>query len=159
MNAINKEVANTADREIVISRDLDFPRDLVWEAFTNPRHVPRWWGPNGFTTTTHEMDVKPGGVWRFIMHGPDGTNYPNKIVYTEIVPPARIAYEHSGDEDSDNHYFHVIATLEVVGGKTRLTMRLLFETAEACEKTKEFGAVEGGRQTLGRLADYLKKIA
>ena len=155
---MNNDTTGTSDREILISRILDFPRDLVWAAITDPRHVSHWWGPNGFTTTTHEMDVRPGGVWRFIMHGPDGTDYPNKIVYREIVKPEHIHYDHSGDDNEDDHQFQVTVTFEAIGGKTRLIMRSLFATVGECEKTKEFGAVEGSKQTLGRLADYLAKV-
>ena len=72
---------DTSNRELVMTRVLDAPRDLVYEAWTNPRHIAQWWGPKGFTNTIHEMEVKVGGVWRFIMHGPDGTDYPNKVVF------------------------------------------------------------------------------
>src|SRR6266852_4602923 len=78
------------DREIVITRLLDAPRELAFQAWTEPQHVAHWWGPNGFTNTIHEMDVRPGGVWRFIMHGPDGTDYKNEIVYVEVVKPERL---------------------------------------------------------------------
>lgn len=86
---VNTEWNNgdTADREIVISRLIHAPRELVFKVWTDPKHVAHWWGPNGFTNTIHEMDVRPGGVWRFIMHGPDGVDYPNKIVYKEVVKP------------------------------------------------------------------------
>ena len=85
------------DREIIMTRAFAAPRELVWKAWTNPKHIKAWWGPNGFTTTNLEVDVRPGGVWRFIMHGPDGTDYPNKIVYAEIVMPERLVYDHGGD--------------------------------------------------------------
>lgn len=68
-------------------RTIDAPRDLVFDAWTDPAHVGQWWGPDGFTTTTHEIDIRPGGVWRFTMHGPDGVDYPNEIAFEEIVPP------------------------------------------------------------------------
>ena len=79
------------DREIVATRLLDAPRDLVFRLWTEPKHIERWWGPNGFTVTTSEMTLLPGGVWRFVLHGPDGTNFHNKIVYDKIVPPERLA--------------------------------------------------------------------
>ena len=87
------------DREIVLSRLIDAPQELVFDAWTDPEQVGQWWGPSGFTTTTHKMEVKPGGVWRFVMHGPDGRDYQNKITYLEIVPPERLVYRHGGDED------------------------------------------------------------
>src|SRR5271156_6753607 len=89
-------VEDTGDREIVITRIVDAPRELVWEAWTDPKHVAQWWGPRGFSTTIEEMDVRPGGVWRHTMHGPDGTNYPNKSVFTEVVKHERIAFSHGG---------------------------------------------------------------
>ena len=73
---------SSARREIITTRVLDAPRELVWKAWTDPKHVAEWWGPNGFTNTIHEMDVRPDGVWRFIMHGPDGVDYKNEIVFT-----------------------------------------------------------------------------
>ena len=81
------DAASTADREIAATRIFDAPRELVWKAWTDPKHVAQWWGPNGFTNTIHEMNVSPGGVWRFMMHGPDGTDYPNRIVFIEVVEP------------------------------------------------------------------------
>ena len=80
----------TDDREIVISRVIDAPRELVFEAFTEVRHLSRWWGPNGFTTTTRSFEFRVGGVWDFVMHGPDGTDYQEWISWTAIVPPERI---------------------------------------------------------------------
>lgn len=148
------------DREIVISRDLNFPRELVWEAFTKPEHIVHWWGPNGFTNTIHEMAVKPGGIWRFIMHGPDGTDYPNIVTYTRLDKPNCIEYDHDGEGHKDEHFFHVVTTFdELPANRTKITLRLQFKTVEQCTKTKEFGAIEGGNQTLGRLADYLAKMA
>ncbi len=84
----------TTDREIVATRLLDAPRELVWEVWTDPKHLAQWWGSNGFANTIHEIEVKPGGVWRFIMHGPDGTDYKNEIVYVEVVKPERLVYDH-----------------------------------------------------------------
>ncbi|WP_372660853.1 SRPBCC domain-containing protein [Cohnella sp.] len=93
-------------------------RELVFEAWTNPKHVAQWWGPNGFTNTIHEMDVKPVGVWRFIMHGPDGVDYPNKIVYEEVVKPERLVYAHGSDEENDPERFQVTITFDDQGNKT-----------------------------------------
>ena len=151
----NEAAAAASDREIVMTRTFDAPRDLVWRAWTERKHINAWWGPKGFTTTTHEMDVRPGGVWRFIMHGPDGTDYPNKIVYTEIVKPERLVYEHGGDGHVDDVQFQVTVNFANEGGKTTLTMRLLFSSVEECETTKSSGAIEGGKQTLDRLDSHL----
>ncbi len=146
----------TSSREIVFTRLFDAPRELVFKAWTEPQHVAQWWGPKGFTTTVHEMDVRPGGVWRFIMHGPDGVDYKNKIVFIEVVKPERLVYNHGADEEGDPGQFRVTVTFAERGGKTRLTMQGLFESAAERDKVvKEFGAIEGGNQTLDRLKDYL----
>jgi uncharacterized protein YndB with AHSA1/START domain len=156
MKERNSVATGTADREIVIARTFDAPRELVFDAWIDPKQIVQWWGPSGFTTTTHAMDVKPGGVWRFIMHGPDGTDYKNKIVFIEIVRPERLVYRHAGDEDSEPVRFHVTVTFAEQGGKTRLTMRSLFETAEERDNVvNKYGAIEGGNQTLERLAGHL----
>ncbi|HUP62940.1 MAG TPA: SRPBCC family protein [Thermoanaerobaculia bacterium] len=141
------------DREIRATRVFDAPRELVWKVWTDPVHIAQWWGPNGFTNTISEMEVKPGGVWRFIMHGPDGTDYPNEITYLEVEKPSRLVYDHGPVPR-----FRVTVTFEEEGGRTRLTMRSLFETAEEREKVvEEYGAIEGLNQTLGRLAEHLAR--
>ncbi len=149
----------TADREIVITRVFDAPRELVWEVWTNPRHVAQWWGPNGFSTTIEEMDVRPGGVWKHTMHGPDGTDYPNKSVFKEVVKPERIVYTHGGGRPGDRGVsFLSTWTFEAVGDQTRLTMRALFASAADRDRVvRDYGAIEGGKQTLARLADYLPR--
>jgi uncharacterized protein YndB with AHSA1/START domain len=144
----------TADREIVTTRVYDAPRELVFAAWTTPEHLARWWGPNGFTTTTLEMTFAVGGAWRFIMHGPDGVDYPNRIRYREIVRPERLVYLHDADGAGDPGFESTITFIER-DGQTTLTMRALFPSAAMVEQVKKFGAVEGGRQTLARLADYL----
>jgi uncharacterized protein YndB with AHSA1/START domain len=156
MMATNNDAAAIADRSIVTTRVLDAPRELVFAAWTDPAHIGEWWGPDGFTTTTHEMDVRAGGAWRFIMHGPDGVDYPNLIVFTEIVPPERLAYDHS-DGDGGN-MFRSTVTFDDEGGKTRVTLRGTFATAAERDRVvAEHGAIEGAIQTLGRLAAYLAK--
>ena len=142
---------STADRELVIEKTLNAPIDLVWEAFTNPNHIKNWWGPNGFTNTVFKMEVKPGGVWEFVMHGPDGTDYKNKSIYKEIVKPNRIVFDHiSGPK------FTTTITLTAQGNKTHLRWHMLFNTAEEFERTvKTFKADEGLRQNIVRLEEYL----
>src|SRR3712207_7777109 len=98
----------TADREIVISRIIDAPRELVFEAFTEVRHLSRWWGPEGFTTTTRSCEFRVGGVWDFVMHGPDGTYYAEWIAWTEIVPTERIALRHGESRDDPNAFQSVL---------------------------------------------------
>lgn len=152
---------NTSDREIVISRVINARRELVWEAWTDPKQVVNWWGPTGFTTTIKKMDVRPGGVWEHVMHGPDGTDYPNKSVFKEVVKPERIVYSHGGGRKGDKGVsFEATWTFEEQGDKTRLTGRMVFATAEARDHVvKAYGAIEGGKQTLGRLEEYLGQKA
>src|SRR3954464_2525826 len=107
MPASNPERNDSADREIVAVRVFDAPRELVYKAWTDPEHVAQWWGPNGFTNTIHEMDVRPGGVWRFIMHGPDGTDYKNEVEYLEVVKPELLVYLHESTPK-----FHVTVTFD-----------------------------------------------
>jgi uncharacterized protein YndB with AHSA1/START domain len=158
MPQTNVPVINTADRELVISRLINAPRELVFKVWTEPEHVAQWWGPDGFTNTIHEMEVKAGGVWRLTMHGPDGRDYPNKIVFIEVVKPERLVYKHSGDEETEPVNFHVTVTFEKQGNKTLLTMRSIFESAAELERVnKEYGAREGMKQTVGRLEEYVAK--
>jgi len=109
---LREKESNTADRELTISRLLNAPRELVWEVWTKAEHIKNWWGPTGFTNTIFSMEVKPGGVWDFIMHGPDGTDYKNKSVYKEIIKPERIVFEHLSPK------FTATITFEEKNGKT-----------------------------------------
>ena len=142
-------------RTIVTTREFDAPRDLVFRMWIEPEHVAKWWGPNGFTTTIDRMDVRPGGVWQFVMHGPDGTDYQNRIVYEEIARPERLAYSHVSFP-----VFRSTVTFAEESGKTRVTMRMVFESATDYDAAvTKFGAIEGGRQTFARLGEYLAQIA
>jgi uncharacterized protein YndB with AHSA1/START domain len=135
----------TADREIVISRVISAPRELVFEAFTEVRHLSRWWGPDGFTTTTRAFEFRVGGEW-------DG------ISWTEIAPPERIALLH-GESRGDPNAFESVLTFVPDGAATRIEMHTVFPTKglrdEAVEK---YHAIEGGQQTLGNLAAYVTEI-
>ncbi len=156
----NDPATESSDREIVISRVFDAPRELVWKAWTEPQHVAQWWGPNGFTTTIEKMDFRVGGVWKLTMHGPDGRDYPNSSVFREIVKPERIVFSHGGHrEGGTGTHFMATWTFKTLGKQTRLTMRLVFDTSAERELVvTEFGAIEGGKQTLARLAEFLTKI-
>lgn len=152
--------ADTSDREIVITRLLGAPRELVFDAWTDVRHLQHWWGPRGFSTTTHEIDVKPGGTWRFIMHGPDGVDYPNWIVYDEIVKPERLVYSHGGGKDGDDAQFKATVTFVAEGDKTRVTMRAVFPSAAEREHVvKVYGAVEGGNQHMDRMEEHVARMS
>ena len=150
-----------SEREIVLSRVVEAPRSLVWRIWTEPEHVPAWWGPTGFTLTTREMDVRPGGRWRFTMHGPDGRDYENLITYVEVEAPARLVYQHGGEKGLEPVSFESIVTLEELGpARTRVTLRSIFPSAKAREfVVREYGAIEGGKQTLARLAEHAARLA
>jgi uncharacterized protein YndB with AHSA1/START domain len=149
--------STTADREIVTTRLIDAPRELVFAAWTEAKHVGHWFGPDGFTTITHSMDVRPGGVWRFTMSGPDGKDWPNVVTYEEVVPPERLVYMHGDDREPD--MFHTTVTFADEGGRTALTMRAVFKTAAArAQVVRENGAIEGAQQTVSRLERYVRSI-
>jgi uncharacterized protein YndB with AHSA1/START domain len=151
--------ANTADREIVLSRVFDAPRDLVWEAMANPEHIVNWWGPIGFTTTIEKMDLRPGGEWKLVMHGPDGAEYPNHHVFTEVVKPERMVFLKAGARKGGGLQVHAVSTWtfdRLEEKKTRVTIHMVFETAEMRDKVvKEYNAVQGGNETLARLGEFL----
>lgn len=158
--AVNDASANAAPNipewELVFTRVFDAPPELVFEAWTNPKHVAQWWGPRGFTNTIHEMDVRPGGVWRLVMHGPDGVDYHNKIVFLEVVKPERLVYKHQAEPGYEPVDFEVTVTFAKRGNKTELTMRMVFPSAEQRDYVvKKHGAIEGANQTLDRLAGHL----
>src|SRR5689334_14115898 len=147
----------TSDREIVISHDIGAPPELVFEAFTDVRHLSRWWGPEGFSTTTRAFEFREGGEWDFVMHGPDGTDYQEWIRWTEISPK-RIALLH-GESRDDPNAFESVITFAAAGGATRIEMRTVFPTKQLRDEAVEkYHAIEGGRQTLANLAAYVAEI-
>lgn len=141
--------------EIHFTRLFDAPRATVFGCFRDPANLGKWWGPNGFSTTTHAMEFRVGGVWSFTMHGPDGRDYPNYVSYTEIVPPAVIRYDH-GTSAENPRLFRAEILLAEENGKTRVSLKLSLADARQRDEMVAFGAVEGGWQTLSRLADYLR---
>ena len=159
-NISKKRLADISDRSLIITRVVDAPRELAWEAMTNPAHIIHWWGPRGFTTTTEIHEFRVGGQWKHVMHGPDGANYPNFSIFQEIAKPERIVYKHSGQREDGPAISKLFTwTFDVVdGGKTKVTINMLFPTAtERDFVVKEFGALEGGKQTLERLGEFLAK--
>ena len=149
--------ADASRREIVITRVFDAPRERVWKAWADPKQVVKWWGPRGFSTTSDQREFKAGGAWKHTMIGPDGTPYPNFARFEEILEPERLVYTNGGGKkDGPGVSFRTTVTLKDLGGKTELTMRMVFDTAEARDLVvKEYGAIEGGRQTLARLGEHL----
>lgn len=149
-----------ASSVLVVTRVINAPRALVFKAWTEPEHLINWWGPKGFTNTFQEINVKPGGVWRFIMHGPDGVDYPNQIVFTEIVKPLRIAYTHGCGESNDESEFKVSVDFEKQGGQTKLTMRLQFASSAIRDQViRESGAIQAAGQTLDNLEAELSVMS
>ena len=144
------------DNVLIHTRLLDAPRELVWEVWTNPEHIKEWWGPDGFSLTTKAMNVEPGKTWEFIMHG-WGKDWDNKVEYTEVIKPSLISYKHSGAGADYN--FSVTITFEEVEGKTLLTMKSVFKSKEIIDElNRKVNAIEGGKQTLNRLENYLKLL-
>jgi uncharacterized protein YndB with AHSA1/START domain len=145
---------HAADREIVISRTVKAPRALVWKVCTEPEHIDRWWGPNGFTNKTLSMDLRVGGQWKYTMTAADGTVFPNLITYTEISPIDRLMYDH-GDWENPKMFEGTLSFAEVEGG-TLVTIRAVFPTQAARDaNVEQYHAIEGGKQTLARLDAYL----
>jgi uncharacterized protein YndB with AHSA1/START domain len=148
---------SNADREILITRILSAPRDLIFEAWVDSKHADKWMGPTGYTTVTQSMDVRPGGTWRFTMSGPQGV-FPNRVTYIEVVKPSLLVYRHGADKDDDPDAFEVTVTFEELGDKTHITMRSVFPSVAVRDKVvREFHAIEGGYQTLERLDNLLSR--
>lgn len=144
-----------SDRELILTRELPFPRALVWKAMTDPAHVNRWWGPDGFRNENVAMDFRVGGVWTYDMVGPDGTRYPNRTEFKEIVPPHRLVYDHG---DGTKFWFETTITLDEVPGGTLVTLRQLYpDRAFRDEVVETYGAIEGGTQHLANLEAYVRE--
>ena len=149
-----RSTSNTADREIVLTRVLAAPRVRVFQAWADAKSLETWWGPQGFTTTTHAFDFRPGGEWKHTVHGPDGALFPSRVVYDEIVRPERIVLSQHGGIDGFPALFQMTVTLVASGKDQEVTMRQVYPTAATRDAVIEkYGAVEGGNKTLARLAD------
>lgn len=146
---------NNNDREVIITRVLGAPRELVWKAMTDPKHIVNYWGPDGFTTTIESMDLRVGGEWRYMTVGPGGTRYPNHSVFKEIVPLSKLVYDHG---DGERMWFEQSVMLQDAEGGTLVTLRHLFPTKEERDMVVEkYGAIEGGKQHLAKLETYIKE--
>ena len=152
------EVTHPSAREVVFSRRLAAPVALVWEVWSDVRHLHEWFGPAGFTTTTREFAFTPGGVWRFTMHGPNGTDYPNRIVFREIEPPTRIVYTNSWDLPGVPLDFTAVVTFAAEGEGTLLTLHMTFADDAAMQTAVErYGVLRGGTGTFEQLAKYVER--
>jgi uncharacterized protein YndB with AHSA1/START domain len=143
----------TAEREIVTTRVLNARHGVVFRAWAEPEHLANWWGPNGFTNTFEEFDFKPGGVWRFVMRGPDGRDYRNESLFVEVVKPERIVFQHVSEPK-----FQMTAIFVEQAGKTRLTLRMLFDSVAVRNKVSVY-AVEANEQNFDRLEAELARMA
>jgi uncharacterized protein YndB with AHSA1/START domain len=166
MAATNDPAAQATDRELVITRIFDAPRDLVWRAWTDARHLTQWWGPRGFTTRVEALDLRPGGAWRYVMIGLDGTEYPVKGVFLEIIPLQRIVTTDEFDEGFEQvikadlpRGIVTTAVFEDLGGKTRLTLRIAHASAEDRRRHEEMGVIAGWNSSFDCLDEHLKKMA
>lgn len=144
--------------EITLVRVYDAPVQVVWDAWTDPEQVAQWWGPRGFTLTTHSKDLRAGGHWSYTMHGPDGTDYPNKTSYLQVDPCAKLVYDH-GANDERPALFRVTVVFSETHGKTTMRMTMTLPTPEAADETRAFIKKAGGDGTWDRLAEYLEKTS
>jgi uncharacterized protein YndB with AHSA1/START domain len=150
--------AKNKSNEIKITRLYDAPVKAVWDAWTDPQQAAHWWGPRGFTITTHAKDLKPGGFWSYTMHGPDGVDYPNETKYYEVEKHAKLVYDHGAGPDRPP-LFRVTVLFSEVRGKTKMDMTMALATPEAAEEMRKFIKTAGGNSTWDRLAEYLEKEA
>lgn len=147
----------TSDSVLEITRILNGPRELVYSLWTDPKHIVHWWGPDGFTNTIKSMDLRAGGVWELVMHGPDGIDYPNKIEFIEVIKSEKLVYKHCGEKGFEPVNFHVTILFEDQGEQTKLTMRMVFESAAELRRVNEqYGAIEGAYQMMDRFDKYLE---
>jgi len=174
-NARAGAAVKTNESEYAITRVFDAPRELVFRAWTEPKHLPQWWGPRGFTTTIEKMDLHPGGNYRITMHGPDGDVYPMTGRFEEIARPERLVMtmdlsEHPGwwhdmimpgrAKDERNPVGEIVTTVtfEERGGKTEVTVRMRFASPEIRHSMVNHGMHEGWSQSFDKLAEDLAKI-
>ena len=142
--------------EISLTRVYDAPVKTVWDAWTDPQQVAQWWGPRGFTLTTHSKDLRPGGIWHYTMHGPDGVDYPNKTLYHEVEECKKLVYDHGGN-DERKPLFRVTVLFSESDGKTTMEMKMGFPSAEEMEAARKIIKNAGGNTTWDRLAEYLNE--
>lgn len=151
---MESQKSSTADRELRVSRLLDAPVELVWEAWSQAEHICNWWGPDGFTCTISKMELRPGGDWHLVLHGPDGTDYRNESVFREIIPLEKIVYEHTSAP-----FFTATITFEAQGAQTQLHWHMVFRNREEFIQTvKVFKADQGLQQNVVKLDAYLQKM-
>jgi len=150
---MSRSTESTSDREFVHSRLINAPRERVFKAFSEPEHLTRWWGPDGFTSTFHTFDLRVGGKWTFVLHGPDGTDYPNESVFVEVVAPQRVVLEHL----SESHHFYLTITFESVENNTSVGWRQVFDDVEHKKRVAHI-VEEANEQNLDRLEAEVRNV-
>ncbi|MDZ4820822.1 MAG: SRPBCC family protein, partial [Planctomycetota bacterium] len=152
-------VARSKSNQIEITRIYDAPVAAVWDAWTDIEQVQQWWGPRGFTLTSHSKELKPGGIWHYTMHGPDGVDYPNKTLYHEVEEHAKLVYDHGGYDDRPPMFRVTVLFNEITSAdgkpQTQMNMTMTLPTVEAAEQARKFIKQAGGNATWDRLAEYL----
>lgn len=157
----NNTETRIKDNQVTYKRYFDVDVDLLFEVWSKPEHLTEWWGPDGFTLTIKSLDFSNGGIWEFVMHGPDGHDYKNKIQFIEISKPHFILYQHLGDGEGDEDVnFQSRIVFEKAGEGTNLIMEQIFSDKQELERVNEkYGAIEGGKQHIENLAKYLERIS
>lgn len=150
--------ARSSSNEIRITRVYDAPVRAVWDAWTDPEQVGKWWGPRGFTLTTHSKDLRAGGSWRYTMHGPDGVDWPNMTTYHVVEPLRKLVYDHGGT-DATPPLFRVTVTFTESFGKTTMDLIFALETPEAATQIAKHIKQVGGNATWDRLAEHLEETS
>jgi len=139
-------------KELQTTATFNAPLVLIWEAWADPEKIVHWWGPDGFTSTIHQMDFMEEGEWKLTLHGPDGTNYPNRSIYREIIPLKKIVFEHF------NPHFITTVLFESIDGGTEMQWNMLFDSPEQYEViVKAHKADEGQKQNIERLQNYVQQ--
>lgn len=147
------------DREVVIARVVDADPNTAFQAWTDPTQIVQWFGPEGFNTETHEIDIRAGGLWRFDMVAPDGTRFSNRMAFLRIETPRLIEVQHGTDSDDDPDAFQMLVTFDAQSnGKTVITLRQMHPTPQRRTTVIGFGAVEYGAQTLSKLANHVMQF-
>jgi uncharacterized protein YndB with AHSA1/START domain len=142
---------------LTTTREMDAPVDRVWDAWHDPKKLAKWWGPAGFQSTVKVLDVRPGGRFEVVMHGPDGTDYPNVFVFDQVEKHKRLVYTNMGSEQFGLAPFQSVFGLESIGNKTRIVLKARFFSAEDKRKhVEEFHAIEGSKQLLQRLEEQAR---
>jgi len=151
-----KATAPENEPTIIMERHVNASPEAVYAAWSNPDAFAQWMGPNGFTITMKAMDFRVGGLCRYIMHAPDGTNYGNRHKYRELKRASRIAYTHSSDIDNDPEAFEVTVDLIEQDGGTLVRIHSVFPSLERLRELKKIGAVEFGKQSWDKLAAWVE---